>query len=148
MARKTVTPAALELANSLQPRLARLFRQLIRETAAAGISRTQLSVLATLRDGGPARITELAETERVAQPSMTTLVSRLERQGWADRQPDPEDGRAVVVAITPAGIAELDRMTAARAELLAGRLEALTPEEQTTLARALPALDRLIDEER
>jgi DNA-binding MarR family transcriptional regulator len=118
---------------------------LIRETAAAGMSRTQLSVLTTLRDGGAARITELAEAERVAQPSMTVLVSRLERQGWAKRRPDPVDGRAVVVEITPAGVAELDRMTAARADLLARRLEELTPKEQAALAAALPALDRIID---
>jgi DNA-binding MarR family transcriptional regulator len=141
----TRSPATLELANALSPRIGRLVRQLIRETAAAGMSRTQLSVLATLRDGGDARITELADAERVAQPSMTVLVSRLERQGWARRQPDPLDGRAVVVAITPAGASELDRMTAARADVLAQRLEGLTPKEQTALAAALPVLDRLID---
>jgi DNA-binding MarR family transcriptional regulator len=136
-----------ELADAFAPRLSKLIRLLIRETAAAGMSRTHLSVLATLRDAGPARITELAEAERVAQPSMTTLVSRLEEQGWARRQSDPADGRAVVVAITPAGLAELERMTAARAESLARRLGALTPKERAALAAALPALDRLVEQE-
>jgi DNA-binding MarR family transcriptional regulator len=103
-------------------------------------------VLATLRDAGPARITALAEAERVAQPSMTTLVSRLEEEGFVRRQSDPADGRAVVVALTPSGRAELERMTVARAELLARRLEALTPDERAALAAALPALDRLTDE--
>jgi DNA-binding MarR family transcriptional regulator len=144
MARKQTSR---ELANAFAPRLSRLVRLLIRETTAAGMSRTHLSVLATLRDAGPSRITDLAETERVAQPSMTTLVSRLEEQGLVQRQSDPLDGRAVVVALTPAGIAELERMTVARAELLARRLEALTPAERAALVAALPALDRLIDEE-
>jgi DNA-binding MarR family transcriptional regulator len=136
-----------ELADAFAPRLSRLVRLLIRETAAAGMSRTHLSVLATLRDAGPARITALAEAERVAQPSMTTLVSRLEEDGLVRRQSDPADGRAVVVALTPSGRAELERMTIARAESLAQRLEALTPKEQDALAAALPALDRLIDQE-
>jgi DNA-binding MarR family transcriptional regulator len=144
MARKQTTR---ELANAFAPRLSKLVRLLIRETAGAGMSRTSLSVLAALRDAGSARITELAEAERVAQPSMTTLVSRLEEQGLVERRSDPLDGRAVVVALTPAGRAELERMTTARAELLARRLEALTAEERAALAAALPALDRLIDGE-
>ena len=45
------------------------------------MSRTAASVLATLRDTGPRRITELAEAEAVAQPTITTLVGRLERDG-------------------------------------------------------------------
>ncbi len=136
------TVEMLELANALGPRLARLVRVLIQE--AGGLSRTQLSVLATLRDG-PRRVTELAESERVAQPSMTALVSRLERAGWVTRGADPSDGRVVNVAITPAGIETLDRHTAARAAALAKRLEALAPEERDALAAALPALDKLID---
>ena len=141
------TQTTRELADAFAPRLSRLVRLLIRETTAAGMSRTSLSVLTALRDAGSARITELADAERVAQPSMTTLVSRLEQQGLVERRSDPQDGRAVVVALTRAGRAELERMTAARSELLARRLEALTPAEQAALAGALPALDRLVDEE-
>jgi DNA-binding MarR family transcriptional regulator len=141
------TQTAHELANEFTPRLSKLVRLLARETAGTGMSRTSLSVLATLRDAGTARITELAETEHVAQPSMTTLVSRLEKQELVQRRADPHDGRAVAVVLTRAGRAELERMTAARTELLAHRLQSLTPAERTALAAALPALDRLITEE-
>ena len=141
------TQTARDLADEYTARLSKLVRLLIRETAGTGMSRTSLSVLATLRDAGTARITELAETEHVAQPSMTTLVSRLEKQGLVQRRADPQDGRAVAVVLTPAGRAELERMTAARIELLAHRLESLTPGERTALAAALPALDRLITED-
>lgn len=139
---------SLELANALAPRMASLVRMLIRETTAIGVSRTQLSVLAALRDAGrPMRITELAHAERVTQPSMTVLVSRLERRGWAERLSDASDGRVRAAAITPEGAAALARLTAARAELLARRLEALTGEQRSALAAALPALDRLIDQQ-
>jgi len=63
------------------------------------------------------------------------------------RQADPHDGRAVAVVLTRTGRAELERMTEARTELLAHRLQSLTSAERTALAAALPALDRLITEE-
>ena len=40
-------------------------------------------------DTGPRRITDLAEAEAVAQPTITTLVGRLERDGLVRRAPDP-----------------------------------------------------------
>jgi DNA-binding MarR family transcriptional regulator len=108
-------------------------------------SRTQQSVPATLEDAGPRRITELATAERVAQPSMTVLVSRLERRGWVERRPDPEDGRVVMAAITDEGVTALARVRAARAEALAARLDVLTDDERRRLAAAIPLLDRVID---
>jgi DNA-binding MarR family transcriptional regulator len=132
------------LARELEPRIAQLARLLIRR--GGGLSRTQLSVLATLRDCGPRRITELAESERITQPSMTVLVSRLEEQGLAKRTPHASDRRAVNVSITPAGLEVLARMTAARAAVLAERLDALDASQQEALRAALPALDRLIDD--
>src|SRR5258705_2346945 len=94
---------AHELADEFTRRLSKLVRLLTRETVGTGMSRTSLSVLATLRDAGTARITELAETEHVAQPSMTTLVSRLEKQGLVQRPTEPPDARAVAVLLKPAG---------------------------------------------
>jgi predicted transcriptional regulator len=35
---------------------------------------------------GPRRITELAELERLAQPTLTQLVQRLEQQGFVNRE--------------------------------------------------------------
>jgi DNA-binding MarR family transcriptional regulator len=133
----------LELANALGVRIGRLVRILVRDVE--GPSRTQQAVLATLEDAGPRRITELAAAERVAQPSMTVLVSRLERRGWVERRPDPEDGRVVMAAITDDGARALARVRAARAEALAARLDVLTPDERRTLAAAIPLLDRVID---
>jgi DNA-binding MarR family transcriptional regulator len=132
-----------ELASELAPRAARLVRLLVRERA--GASRTQLSVLASLRDGGPQRITDLARGEHVTQPTMTTLVARLDRQGWVERRPDPDDGRVVNVALTRAGRTALRDLGDATASALAKRLAALEPAELAALAAAVPVLDKLID---
>jgi DNA-binding MarR family transcriptional regulator len=134
--------ATLTLAEELDGQIAALWRTLGR-AAQGELSRTATSVLATLRDAGPQRITALAAAEAVAQPSMTTLVGRLERDGLVDRAGDPADARAVLVRITNRGVERLDARRAARTARLQERLDALDPDERATLAAALPVLDKL-----
>ena len=112
-------------------------RLLIRE--GVHVNRTALSVLATLRSG-PRRITDLAAGEFISQPGMTSLVSRLEDEGWVVRQPDASDGRVVNVAITKKGISTLDKAITARSKALRKRIERLGPKERKALADAVEAL--------
>ncbi|MEV0166712.1 MarR family winged helix-turn-helix transcriptional regulator [Nonomuraea fuscirosea] len=107
------------------------------------LSITALSTLASLERLGPRRLTDLAVMEGVTQPAMTQLVSRLEREALAERQPDPFDRRVVVVAITPHGRAELARRRAVQAKRLAELLAELPGEDRAAIAAALPALERL-----
>jgi DNA-binding MarR family transcriptional regulator len=136
------TPDTLQLAGALEDAVVRLAHVLLR-TARPAQSRTALSVLAHLREHGPQRITELAQRESVAQPSMTALVDRLERQALVERTPDPDDRRAVRVAVTEAGLTVLAERRATRAAALAVPLDALDPSDREVLARVLPALQRL-----
>jgi DNA-binding MarR family transcriptional regulator len=136
--------APTALAAELDARLLALYWTVGREMG-RDMSRSAASVLATLRDSGPRRITELAAVEAVAQPSMTTLVSRLERDGLVRRGPDPDDARAVRVEITPDGLERLAAIRAQRAALLDERLAKLTPDERAAVQAALPALDKLIE---
>ena len=123
-----------------------LARILIRQTAAAGeLSLTAAATLGTLERSGPRRLTELAVSEGVSQPSMTTMVARLERQGVVTRAQDPTDGRIVLVAITDAGRELLRHRRTARMTLLSGLIDQLSATEQTALAGATPALRHLID---
>ena len=102
----------------------------------------------TLNKGRSVRLTALAAAEGIAQPSMTELVHRLERQGLATRVNDPEDGRAALVNITNAGRAMLDDRRRYRRHRLAELLKALSPEEEATLTLAahvaLPIIRRLV----
>ncbi|ORA07527.1 hypothetical protein BST14_27370 [Mycobacterium arosiense ATCC BAA-1401 = DSM 45069] len=82
---------------------------------------------------GPMRLTTLATSEGVSQPSMTQLVQRLERQGLMTRCSDPSDGRATLVAITPAGREVMARRRQVRAQRLAELLETLTDQQQERL---------------
>jgi DNA-binding MarR family transcriptional regulator len=130
------------LGAELDARLLALYLKVGRDTRRE-MSRSAASVLGTLRDMGPSRITELAAAEAVAQPSMTTLVARLERDGLVTRGTDPDDARAVRVAITAEGLERLARMRAERAALMEARLAELEPQERAAVAAALPALQKL-----
>jgi DNA-binding MarR family transcriptional regulator len=109
------------------------------------ISLTAAATLATLERGGACRLTDLAEIERVAQPSMSTLVTGLERSGLAERQPSPDDGRVVLVTLTPAGARYLRARRQARAERLAGLIRLLPAGQAAALAAAVPAMTSLRD---
>src|SRR3954468_10590824 len=107
----------MQLAEDLDTRLAAVWRHLVRN-ANREVSRTSISVLGRLRDHGPQRITALADAEAVAQPSMTTLIGRLERDGHVSRTADPADGRAALIALTDEGREVLARFGAGRTALL------------------------------
>ena len=53
------------------------------------------------RDGS--RITELADRARMTKQSMAELVEYLRARGYVELVPDPSDGRAKLVRLTPRG---------------------------------------------
>jgi DNA-binding MarR family transcriptional regulator len=107
------------------------------------MSLTSTSTLSTLDRTGPRRITDLAVVEAVAQPSMTVLVSGLERSGLVERRADPTDGRVALVAITEAGSDYIRARRRAGAEGFVQLIDKLPADEAATLAAAIPALERL-----
>jgi DNA-binding MarR family transcriptional regulator len=107
------------------------------------ISLTAAATLGTLERTGPRRLTDLAMIEAVAQPSMTVLVTGLERSGLVERQPGPGDKRVVLVALTPAGADYLRSRRRAGASAFADLIGKLPPAEARALARAIPAMNHL-----
>jgi DNA-binding MarR family transcriptional regulator len=113
------------------------------------MSLTSLSTLSTLDQTGPRRITDLALVEGVAQPSMTVLVSGLERAGLVERRADPADGRVALVALTARGSVYLRGRRVAGAKAFDQLIDKLPADEAKTLAAAMTALRhlRVLDEE-
>ena len=107
------------------------------------MSMTSLSTLSTLERTGPRRITDLAVVEGVTQPSMTALVTVLEREGMVERRGDPTDGRVALVSVTKTGSDFVRSRRRAGAEAFAQLIDKLSDEDAATLAAAVPALERL-----
>ena len=146
-------PQVTELAGELQQVLSKLFSVLRRTDTnrnapegGADLTLAQLSILLTLLDQGPIRMTELAAHERVRTPTTTVAIRRLEKLGLVKRSRDPSDLRAVLVDVTPRGLVQHREALATRRAALAGMLGHLSTEERATLAHALKPLARLADQ--
>lgn len=107
------------------------------------LSLTSLSVLSTLDRTGPRRITDLAATEGVTQPSVTVLVTSLVRAGYVERHSDPADKRVVMVAITEAGSEFLRGRRAVNIQVFADAIGKLSDEEAAALTSAVPVIEHL-----
>ena len=140
-----------EVAGELQRVLSKVFSVLrrgdTRGSAAGGeLTLAQLSILLTLLDRGPIRMTELAAHERVRTPTTTVAIRRLEKLGLVKRSRDPSDLRAVLVDVTPRGLVQHRESLAARRAYLATLLSKLSEDELDTLTKALVPLERLADQ--
>jgi DNA-binding MarR family transcriptional regulator len=109
------------------------------------LSLTALSSLSTVERSGPRRLTDLAIGEGVTQPSMSAIVSQLERLGLAERRPDAQDGRVVRVAITVAGHEHLSTLRRVGASVFDVLIEKLTSAEAASLRAALPSFGRMLE---
>src|ERR671928_795791 len=96
------TGTAPEIAARLRLSATRLARRL-RQESSAGLSPSQQSALAVIANHGPLTLGALAEHERVAPPSITKVVTKLESDGLVIRTPDPGDRRVCRVAISAEG---------------------------------------------
>ncbi|AQT82426.1 MarR family transcriptional regulator [Mycolicibacterium litorale] len=144
-------PQVTDLSGDLQRVLSKLFSVLRRGDTKSGttggdLTLAQLSILLTLLDQGPIRMTELAARERVRTPTTTVAIRRLEKLGLVKRSRDPSDLRAVLVEVTPQGLVQHREALALRRANLAAMLSKLTDEERETLSKALKPLERLAEQ--
>ena len=138
------TTSDAELASHLRLALARTARRL-RQEAGTGLAPSLTAALATVERCGPLTPSELAGLERVARPTVTRVLTRLEEAGLISRTPDPVDRRSTLVAVTPAGAALLADARTRKDAFLSERLDGLSPADRATLARAAALLEGLLE---
>ena len=131
------------VADQLLPHAAVVTRLLVKQVD-GDISRTEAGVLSTLI-AAPRRITELAELEGLAQPTMTLLIQRLEQRGWVKRERRAHDARVVLVSPTEAGSATLEKFRAQVGAALRVHMDAMSDEQVAALETATEALGSLVD---
>jgi DNA-binding MarR family transcriptional regulator len=135
--------AVQELGARLVRNASVLTRLMFRRAPERQLTRSEGSVLVSLEEG-PQRITALADLEGLTQPSITGLVNRLEARGWVARGTAPEDGRVVLVSLTAAGRAELQRLRERIYSLLHDHLQTLSASQLAALEDAASALADLV----
>jgi DNA-binding MarR family transcriptional regulator len=148
----TPAPAPVDpagLASRLRLAVARLNRRVRHEGNVSGeeLTASSMAALATIERAGPIALGELAAIEQVQPPSLTRIVARLEDEGYVTRAVDAADRRVARAAITPAGRRFLAASRTRKEAFLAQRVARLPLDEQVALARALPVLERLLEED-
>jgi DNA-binding MarR family transcriptional regulator len=135
-----VTDEAAELSELLM-RVARTQRRRWRAVLAPwDLSPHQARALAVVCAGDGVRLSDLAETLRIAPRSATEVADGLQERGLVERGPDPGDRRAVLLRPTEEGRrirAEVDRARTADSRELFSRLPV---GDRSSLARLLRAL--------
>jgi DNA-binding MarR family transcriptional regulator len=102
-----------------------------------GISAGQLAVLMLIDAREPESQQQIARRLGVDRTSMVSLIDALEGAGLVVREPDPDDRRRNVVALTEAGTETLRRATKASDKAEQRLLSALTPTEGRQLRSLL-----------
>ncbi|MGB6009040.1 MarR family winged helix-turn-helix transcriptional regulator [Castellaniella sp.] len=104
----------------------------------------QARVLSQINELGPVRVSDLARAEHCSQPTMTTLVHRLQEQQLVARTTDPDDARATRISLTPQGRRMLADLRRERARAVESLIADLTPAQRRGLQGALQALTGLL----
>lgn len=98
-----------------------------------------LAVAAHIAPEG-SRVTELAERAQLTKATIVRTVDELERLGYVERVPDPDDGRAKRVRMTPRAHAVQEDARAIIAEIREHWAELLEPGELDQLEQLLRKL--------
>lgn len=115
----------------------------------AKISASHLTVITYTAANPGCGIQVMAVGLKLATPTISVSVRQLEKAGFLTRLPDPDDGRAVQLFLTPAGEELYQRTLEFRCQKFERLLTHLTASERTTLLglleRAISAVE--IEEE-
>lgn len=102
-----------------------------------GIERAAYRLLAALVVGGPRRSGALAQLVYSDPSTVSRQVGALVRLGYLTRVPDPGDGRATLLAATPAGREAFERHRGRRNRHLGAITAGWTPAELDELSGLL-----------
>lgn len=108
-----------------------------------GFDRSAIILLKTLIATGPSRSSALAATVHSDPSTISRQVAALVRHGLVERRADQEDGRASLLAATPAGIALLEEQRRRMGVSLARVVQHWSPDD---LDRFVELFERFVDD--
>ena len=105
-----------------------------------GLPAAQLKALVAIANSSGVSIGGLAQSLSVGEPAASQLVEQLVRRGYAERVPDPDDRRRVVVTATQTGADLVAELLQGRRQHVHEWLARMDRADVNALARGLHAL--------
>lgn len=127
------------------PHFGRLSARTARESGTLSLDR--FKALQVLAVAGPVRSGELGERCLLSAPAVTHIVDALVADDLVRRAPDPVDGRATLLHVTPRGRRELARTEETIVHALAEVFGRLDAPARAKLREGLVELERTLREE-
>ena len=122
---RSSTPARSALASALASEIRTTFRNLKRHLREHGnpsdLTPSQVAVVLRLERDGSSTVSSLARAEGMRPQSMRAVVTPLQEAGLVRGAPDPNDGRQMLMCLTPKGLKWLREERAARQDWLTTR---------------------------
>ncbi len=138
-----MTESRAEALQALEGEVAALLRrvkQFVTEQADAvhpGLPPTAYYILAWLNENGQVRPSVLADYFQLDKGAVSRQLHHLIDLGFVEHAPDPADGRAMLVSVSPEGARQLASATERRLEWLEERMGEWSPDEMRELIRVL-----------
>lgn len=108
--------------------------------AREGVRGYHFRLLAALEEFGPASQADLGRRTGIDRSDIVAAVNDLVADRLMSREPDPDDRRRNVIAITVRGAETLERLDAVLATVQDAVLQPLSERERATLVRLLAKL--------
>ena len=133
----------LDVMSRLRRASIRLARLRSEAFATADLASWEFDVLAALRRADPPHElspAQLIERTMIGSAAMSHRLANLSARGLIEREPNPNDGRSVLVRLTDAGAASVDMAMTELVRLERDALSVLSPEDIAHLAKVLRTL--------
>jgi DNA-binding MarR family transcriptional regulator len=125
----------------------RLIHRLGGQSSDARRQRSAYGLLFTLRHRGPIRLADLATACYIDASTASRQVAELVSDGLLERQADPNDGRASLLALTDTGEQAIQELIRRRDAFYTSALSDWNADDIRQLADLLERLNRDLDEQ-
>ena len=143
---ETMTPSTPEdIAARIRPAMTKLYVMYFRIAEQSDLTGPQLSIMARLKDNGPARISQIAREEGIRMPTASNALHQLEQRELVERIRYEQDRRGVRVRLTRLGVSELERVGEERTKYLAEMIGTLGDEDLARAGELVDIINKLAD---
>lgn len=97
------------------------------------LSYPQMELIRFVGNHPGSHLQDVADGLDLTPPTVSVGIRRMEEDGWMERRPDPNDGRATCIYLTEKSLAIVQKLSAAQRKGVQQFLSQLTQEEQKDL---------------